>query len=137
LSGFARAARRVSVGPQARKVEVQKLNERQRIQYQKLVRDRIPQMIEADGKFAKIRILDEAEVVPALVSKLNEEAQELRVAEGEDQLEELADLHEVFSALRGALGFSEEDVCSAAMRKKTTHGGFDGRIWLEEVALVE
>ncbi len=51
------------------------------IVYGKLVRDRIPEIIEAEGLTAKVRVLDEPELIPALTAKLVEEAEELRRAE--------------------------------------------------------
>lgn len=106
----------------------------QRIVHGKLVRDRIPEIIEAAGKTATVRVLDEAELIPALISKLAEEAEELRHAEPDDRLGELADLHEVLSALTEALGFSGEQVREAARRKRAERGGFSHRLWLDEVS---
>lgn len=107
------------------------------ITYGKLVRDRIPEIIEADGRTAKVRVLDESELVPALTAKLAEEAEELRQAEPDDRLGELADIYEVLAALAGTLGFSEERVQEAARHKRTERGGFSRRLWLDEVTSAE
>ncbi|MBB4917735.1 nucleoside triphosphate pyrophosphohydrolase [Streptosporangium saharense] len=109
------------------------MHQRRTTTYGKLVRDRIPEIIEAEGLTAGVRVLDEREVVPALVAKLAEEAEELRQAGPDDRLGELADLHEVLAALAGALGFSDEQVREAARRKRTERGGFGRRLWLDEV----
>ena len=64
--------------------------------YNKLVRDRIPDIISNDRKTAKIREIDGAELRRALVEKLSEEGQEY--LEGMKS-EELADILEVIHAL--------------------------------------
>jgi len=79
------------------------LRQGQRIVHGKLVRDRIPEIIEAAGKTATVRVLDEAELIPALISKLAEEAEELRHAEPDDRLGELASVDPV------EVGFDEHD----------------------------
>lgn len=109
------------------------LSQARRTVYGKLVRDRIPEIVQADGKVAVVRVLDEIDVVPALIAKLGEEAEELRTAGHGDRLGELADLREVLLALTIALGFSEEQVDDAAARKRAARGGFDRRLWLQEV----
>ncbi|MFC6085282.1 phosphoribosyl-ATP pyrophosphohydrolase [Sphaerisporangium aureirubrum] len=113
------------------------MGQQQTIIYGKLVRDRIPEIIEAGGRTAKVRVLGESELVPALTAKLAEEAEELRLAEPGDRLEELADVHEVLAVLTTALGFSGEQVQEAARRKRVDRGGFSGRLWLEEVRSAE
>ncbi|MEU1883708.1 nucleoside triphosphate pyrophosphohydrolase [Streptosporangium sp. NPDC020072] len=103
------------------------------IAYGKLVRDRIPEVIEADGLTAEVRVLDESELVPALTAKLVEEAEELRQASPDDRLGELADIHEVLTTLTETLGFSDEQIREAARRKRAERGGFDRRLWLDKV----
>ena len=62
----------------------------------KLVRDRIPEIIEASGGQATTRLLDQAERLPALLAKLQEESVELRTATSPaEQREVLADVLEV------------------------------------------
>ncbi|GII66801.1 phosphoribosyl-ATP pyrophosphohydrolase [Sphaerisporangium krabiense] len=109
------------------------MRQEQSISYGKLVRDRIPEIIEADGRTAKVRVLEESEVLPALMAKLSEEVEELHRAEPGDRLGELADVYEVLVAVAGAGGFSEEEVREAALRKRVERGGFGRRLWLEEV----
>ncbi|SCL24746.1 Predicted house-cleaning noncanonical NTP pyrophosphatase, all-alpha NTP-PPase (MazG) superfamily [Micromonospora nigra] len=99
--------------------------------HRKLVRDRIPDLIQSQGGGVEVRALDEAEVLPALVAKLHEEATELGAAGPADRLAELADVREVLSALVAHLGFTEAQVARAARDKRAERGGFEGRIWLE------
>lgn len=98
----------------------------------KLVRDRISDIIEADGRVAHTRVLDRDEYRSALLDKLVEEAHELREAHnGDERLGELADVHEVFTSLLAAFGIAAEEVAAAATAKRAERGGFDRRIWLE------
>ena len=101
-------------------------------QYPKLVRDKIPTMIERDGKIATVHIADGADYVDFLLAKLIEEATELRDAEcPEHQKEEIADVKEVLGALLNALGFSEEELKEIQASKLEERGGFEGRIILD------
>ncbi len=102
--------------------------------YNKLVRDRIPEIIAADGDRYEIRILEEKEYIQALEEKALEEFQEYREAkEGESELEELADLLEVIYALSKARGYSSEELESARKRKAELRGAFSKRIFLIDV----
>lgn len=98
--------------------------------YNKLVRDRIPEIIRADGKELKNRILDDAEHLEALLKKLEEECAELKEARN---IEELADVHEVLRALADALGISHEELEKVRQDKAAKRGGFQQKIFLEEV----
>jgi predicted house-cleaning noncanonical NTP pyrophosphatase (MazG superfamily) len=64
--------------------------------YNKLVRDKIPAIIAADGKKLKTRILSDEEHLQALIKKLSEELEEFEEALS---VEELADLQEIIHAL--------------------------------------
>lgn len=73
--------------------------------YNKLVRDHIPEIIEADGKTCITEILPDAQYLEMLDAKLSEELAEYQ----EDKsLEELADLLEVIRAVVNARGWSWE-----------------------------
>ena len=104
-----------------------------RVDHNKLVRDRIPEIITADGWRPVTRVLDHAGYLAALRTKLLEEAQEAEGAPAEQLLSELADVLEVLGPLASAHGMSWADVESAAARKRAERGGFDERIFLEYV----
>jgi len=53
----------------------------QKIVYSKLVRDRIPEIITANGQTTRVRVLDDQDLLPALIAKLHEEAEEVVSAE--------------------------------------------------------
>ncbi len=103
------------------------------IVYRKLVRDRIPDIIRAGGEVPLTRILEPDEFIAALIAKLHEEAGELGSAGPDQVLGELADVHEVLAALTVALGFTSKDVELAAASKRSERGGFDERVWLDDV----
>ncbi len=98
--------------------------------YNKLVRDRIPEIIRADGKALKSRILSDEEHLEALLTKLEEELAELKEARN---IEELADVHEVLRALTDALGIDHEELENVRSDKAAKRGGFQQKIFLESV----
>ena len=100
------------------------------IRHDKLVRDRIPEIIEASGKICTTRILDDAACIAALDAKLTEELAEYH-ADG--SMEELADLLEVMMAAAEARGHSFDEVEAIRREKADKRGGFRERIWLESV----
>jgi predicted house-cleaning noncanonical NTP pyrophosphatase (MazG superfamily) len=95
----------------------------------KLVRDRIPEIIEADGGTAAVRQLSDEEYEAALLDKLSEEVQELRDATPAERLDEAADVYEVLLALVAHLGATSDDLVSAADAKREQRGGFSRRLW--------
>jgi predicted house-cleaning noncanonical NTP pyrophosphatase (MazG superfamily) len=104
-----------------------------RVRYSKLVRDRIPEIIRADGGQPVTRILDQAEYRAALIAKLGEEAREVSAAPAADLPAELADVLEVLQALTEASGMTWTGLQHVAARKRAERGGFSERIFLEHV----
>lgn len=102
--------------------------------YNKLVRDRIPEIIEGNGEKPVVRILDEVEYKGELEKKLNEEYQEvLGTTTSEERIEELADMLEIIDALAALEGKTLEDVVEVKKQKSLKRGGFEKRIFLERV----
>lgn len=99
--------------------------------HRKLVRDRIPEIIESSGKTCATRILSEEEYLAALDMKLQEELNEYQA---DKSLEELADLLEVMMAVAEARGHTFAEVEALRRAKAEKRGGFRGRIWLESVS---
>src|SRR3954447_23248966 len=97
----------------------------------KLVRDRIPEIIEADGRVAERRTHTDEEYDVALLAKLREEVTELAEASPGDRLEEAADVYEVLLALLAQEGLNADDLMRAAEQKRAERGGFSERVWLE------
>ena len=100
------------------------------IKYNKRVRDKIPEIIEAAGKTCTTSILPEAEYIDMLDKKLVEELQEYQESKS---MEELADLLEVIRAVAAARGSSIDEVEQIRQQKSEKRGGFDKRILLIEV----
>ena len=101
------------------------------IHYHKLVRDRIPDIIENSGKRCVCSILPDDDYLTMLDEKLNEELTEYQESKS---MEELADLLEVIRAVVAARGSSIEEVESIRKAKAAARGGFEQRILLEEVS---
>lgn len=102
------------------------------IRYDKLVRDRIPEIIEADGKTAEIEILSDEDYRRCLDEKLGEELSEYLES---GKLEELADLLEVIYALVDLEGTSRDDFERIRAEKEAERGGFRKRLFLKEVRI--
>ena len=98
--------------------------------HRKLVRDKIPQIIEGSGKTCVTRSLSDAEYLAALDAKLQEELNEYQA---DKSMEELADLLEVIRAVAAARGSSIEEVEAIRRDKTAKRGGFEKKILLTEV----
>ncbi len=101
-----------------------------KIVYNKLVRDKIPEIIMADGKKSNTRILNDKEYLKELIKKLGEESKEL--AEN-PSVEELADIKELIIAIRQVLGIHAGELEEVRRQKATKNGRFKKRIFLESV----
>lgn len=117
----------------------------------KLVRDKIPNILMEQGKAFKAHPLHGADFSKQLVNKLIEEAIELKAAleDGihlssieplsfeecenldKDVLEEFADVFEVFTKLMKVENFKIEDLEKAVKEKREKNGGFENQIFLE------
>lgn len=95
--------------------------------YNKLVRDRIPELIRAQGETPHVRILDDEEYTACLEQKLDEEVREFHQ---EKNLEELADILEVVYELAENMGNTREDLDALYRKKHEARGGFRDRIFL-------
>ena len=104
-----------------------------RVAHNKLVRDRIPEIIALNWHSAVTHILDDDCYRDALLAKLLEEAKEASEASAEDLPAELADVLEVLQALATTLGMTWGQVFMLAAEKRTQCGGFHDRIFLEYV----
>ena len=94
----------------------------------KLVRDKIPEIIEADGKTPIIHTLSNEEYLKELDIKLNEEVQEYQ---SDKSIEEMADVLEVLYAICEARGYSIEELLKVKADKQDKRGAFKKRIYWE------
>lgn len=101
-----------------------------KITYNKLVRDRIPEIIEASGKRCEMRMLENEEYLCMLDAKLDEELAEYHK---DQNIEELADLLEVVYAVANARGSCVRELEEIRNKKATERGRFEQKILLIEV----
>ena len=99
------------------------------MKFNKLVRDKIPEIIAADGKKAVTRILSDDEYKVYLEKKLDEEVAEFHESKS---IEELADVLEVVYALSDTYGRVDDLLCKWN-EKVADRGGFTKKILLEEI----
>lgn len=101
-----------------------------RLSQQKLVRDRIPEIIQASGRTPVTHTIEGRELVERLLEKLLEEHVELLEAKS---LDEIADMIEVLFALAKHLGHSEEAVLTRRKAKREICGAFDRGLFLTQI----
>lgn len=101
--------------------------------YDKLVRDRIPEIIMESGKSPVFRAMDDEEYRFALRAKLVEEAREIAEADQASLLSELADLAEVLDATISAHGFTHDAIRAERDKRNAARGSFEQKTFLERV----
>ncbi len=94
----------------------------------KLVRDKIPQIIIADGRTPIVRTLSDEEYLSELDRKLNEEVAEYQA---DKSLEEMADVLEVLLAICEARGHSVDELMEVRDKKREKRGGFRDKVYWE------
>lgn len=97
--------------------------------YNKLVRDKITDIIEADGRVAKYRILDNSEYRQELNKKLQEEIKEYLE---DNNVEELADIVEIIYGILSSMNVSIQEFEKIRINKQEKRGAFEKKIYLEE-----
>lgn len=100
------------------------------ITYNKLVRDRIPEIIERSGKACLVKTLSDEDYLRMVDAKLDEELAEYHK---DQNIEELADIMEVIYAAAIARGYSIEQLEQVRAEKAEKRGGFQKKILLVEV----
>ena len=98
--------------------------------YNKLIRDKIPEIIENDHQTGDIEILSDEKYLEMVDAKLDEELAEYHA---DKNLEELADLLEVLYAATIARGYTIDELESLRLKKREKRGGFDKKILLKSV----
>lgn len=99
---------------------------------EKLVRDKIPEIIRAKGEQCVTRVArDKREAFEFLVKKLGEETTEFLAADKTHMLEELGDMQEVICALAELFGYSRVDLLLESTRKRNERGGFSKQIIMQ------
>ena len=101
--------------------------------YNKLVRDKVPSIIEAIGKDFLMQVLSNDEYERALTQKLVEEAKEVQAAKSTNQV--VAELADVIDTLIVVLGISWQEVREIQKQKRLERGGFEKQLklmWVDE-----
>ena len=98
--------------------------------YNKLVRDKIAQVIEQNGGKANTKILTEEEYLKELNKKLEEEVKEYLQSV---EVEELADIEEVVLALVKLKGVSADKFEEIRLQKVEKRGAFENKLFLIDV----
>ena len=98
--------------------------------YNKLVRDKIPEIILKDNEIPSTRILNDEEYIQELNKKLQEEVNEYLEAEN---IEEMVDILEVIRAILEHKGVTYEEIEEKRIKKATKRGAFKEKIYLEKV----
>ena len=99
-------------------------------EYDKLVRDKIPQIIERSGSECEIEQVDDKTALEYLYKKLMEETSELLM---DKNIEEVIDVIDVALAIGKLYGFNIEDIMWLRETKVRDKGGFDENIILKKV----
>jgi predicted house-cleaning noncanonical NTP pyrophosphatase (MazG superfamily) len=101
-------------------------------EYNKLIRDHIPDIIAAEGKTCEVIVMDKNSFQDALRAKLIEEATEA-AEPGADLVKELADLYEVIDALISSYGLDKEAILKMQYERRQQRGGFAKQLKLIHV----
>lgn len=88
----------------------------------KLVRDKIPEILEKEGKKFKLRIVQGEEKLKYLIEKLKEEINEF---EKSKSIEEIVDMLEVIESIVKELNYTIDQVIKLKEVKRNERGGFD------------
>lgn len=103
--------------------------------FDKLVRDKIPEIIRKDNKIPKLRFLDESEYKQALLKKLIEESIEVSEAYNDrtELIKEIGDLLEVIDYTIKAFDLDLQKIEKEKKKRHIERGGFNERIYLESI----
>ena len=96
-------------------------------------RDNIPDIIKNNGEIPVIRILSDEEYKIELEKKLLEEYKEVIESFGISRIEELGDMLEVMISLSNLEGKNLDDIIEISKIKRLKNGGFNEKIYLEDV----
>ncbi len=105
-----------------------------RKRHNKLVRDRIPDVIRKNGGRPDVAVLDDPKFKRELIRKVFEEAGELKNAKTPDEvLNELVDIEELVRAIARRTGLSLKTIEKARQKKLKARGGFGKKFFLKHV----
>ena len=97
--------------------------------YDKLIRDRIPEIIEASDSKCEVEVVSDKVALEYLYKKLGEEVEELL---SDKNLDEIADVMEVLFAIGKKYGYSVDEFLGRRSEKRDTRGGFENNLILKK-----
>ena len=97
------------------------------MQYNKAIRDKIPEIIQKDGHSCNVKTLSDEKFLEHLEKKLSEEVTEYQ---NDKNPEELADILEVIYRVAQLRGVSKEELEKIRIKKSEDRGGFDKNLFL-------
>ena len=97
------------------------------MQYNKAIRDKIPEIIQKDGHSCNVETLSDEDFLEHLEKKLSEEVAEYQ---NDKNPEELADILEVIYRIAQLKGVSKEELEKIRIKKSEERGGFDKNLFL-------
>lgn len=99
--------------------------------YNKLIRDRIPEITLDDGWQSTTKVLNKKDFIIELKKKILEEAKELNEGKGDKNLvEELADIQEIIDAILAEKSVKFSNFQSQKLEKRKKRGGFKKKLFL-------
>ncbi len=101
-----------------------------RQKHNKLIRDRIPEIIRQAERECEVKTMSQPEYHQALLNKLVEEAKEAAEAKPDNLVEELADVYEVIDAILANLEIDKDVVLTKQEQKRQDKGGFTKKLRL-------
>lgn len=101
------------------------------VRYNKLIRDRIPEIIQAAGANCLVKKLNQVKYRHYLVEKLEEETKELKKFNNKKQLvNELIDLQEIIDAIAKEFKLNKNKLIKEQRAKRLKRGGFAQKLFL-------
>lgn len=106
-----------------------------KITYNKLVRDKIPEIIKKENKEPQIKILNEKDYIRELIYKLNEESKEIKdvYKDKEKVVEEIADVLEIIDGIINFYKIDKKQLLKIKDIKRKERGGFKKKLYLKSV----
>ena len=103
--------------------------------YNKLIRDKISEIIKADKRNPKIRVMDEEEYRQELFNKAVEEAKELMKTNGKtkEMIKEIGDVYEVIDTIIKTYDLNKDEIKEMQNKRRSERGGFEKKLFLEYV----
>lgn len=105
--------------------------------YNKLVRDKLPEIFEKEGKSCVLENIDGEEFAKALMDNFDEEValfkESFQQEDDENAVKKIADIVEVLYAVLDLIGVEQSSFEKIRNAEKTKFGGFENRVFLKEV----